>query len=69
MKARRQQWIHLQCEETVCQCYALAVHGATEGKYCFSKKNEQKTIYASVECPSNSFLFFYFISLTPIEQP
>ena len=34
--------------------------------YCLSR-----TIYASIECPSNSilFLFFCFIRLTPVEQP
>ena len=28
----------------------------------------EKAIYASVECPSNSFLFFCFISLISVEQ-
>ena len=42
-KARRQRWIHLhRCEETVCQRYALAVHSATEGKYCFSMRSRNR---------------------------
>ena len=32
-------------------------------------EKEQKAIHASAECPSNSFLFFCFIRLTPVEQP
>ena len=43
-KARRQRWIHLQCEETVCRRDALAVHGATEGKYYFSRKGTESNL-------------------------